>query len=52
MIKSYVQLIHMTKPASTQVTQLCMMTNLPIKQYETQTTIKLHDETIATMILA
>ena len=29
-----------------------MSTNLPIKQYETHTTKKLHGETIPTMILA
>ena len=35
-----------------QVTWTCMMTKLPIKQYETHTTIKLHGKNIHTMVLA
>ena len=35
-----------------QVTQPCMMTKLPIIQYKTHTTLRLHGETIPTMILA
>ena len=42
----------MTNLASVQVTQRCTMTKLPIKQYQMHTTIKLHGETIPTMILA
>ena len=38
--------------ASLQATQPCMTTKLPIKQYKTHTTIKLHGETIPTMMLA
>ena len=49
-IKSYVQLIQMTKLVSAQVTQTSVMTKLPIKHYETHTTTKIHGETIPTMI--
>ena len=42
----------MMKLGSMQVTLPCMMTKLPIKQYKTHITIKLHGETIPTMILA
>ena len=42
----------MTNLASMQVTQSHTMTKLPIKQYKTHTTIKIHGETIPTMILA
>ena len=52
MIKTYIQFIHTTNPASAHVTQPCTMTKLPIKQYQMHTTIKLHSETIPTMILA
>ena len=42
----------MTNLTSVQVTQPCTMTKLPIIQYQMHTTIKLHGETIPTMILA
>ena len=42
----------MTNPAIMRVTQPHTMTKLPIKQYQMHTTIKLHGETIPTMIMA
>ena len=42
----------MTNRASTQETQPCMATKLPIKHYKTHTTTKIHGETIPTVILA
>ena len=42
----------MTNLASVQATQSLMTMKLPMKQYETHTTIKLHGDTILTMILA
>ena len=42
----------MTNPASAQATPTHTMTELPIKQYETHTTIKLLGKTIHTMVLA
>ena len=41
----------MTNPSSAQATQTWTMMELPIKQYKTHTTIKLHGETIPTMIM-
>ena len=37
---------------NTHVTQLCQMTKLPIKQYQSCTTPKIHREIIPTKILA
>ena len=51
MVQTYVEIIQMTNLASSQATQAHMMTKLPTKQYKTHTTIKLHGETIPTMIL-
>ena len=52
MIQTYVQLIQMTNPVSMQATRTHTMMKLPIKQYETHTTIKLHGEIIPSTILA
>ena len=50
--KNLCQFLHMTNPAIMRVTQPHTMTKLPIKQYQMHTTIKLHGETIPTMIMA
>ena len=42
----------MPNPASMQVASPGMMNKLPIKQYKTHTTLRLHGETIPTRILA
>ena len=51
-VQTHIRLIQMINPMSTQATQTHMMMKLPNKQYKTQTTIKLHGETIPMTILA
>ena len=52
MVQTYIQLIQRTNQARAKATQTHTMTELPIKQYKTHTTIKLYGNTIPTMILA
>ena len=52
MVRIYVRLIQTTNLASMQATQTCTMMELPIKQYKTHTTTKLHGEANPTILLA